>query len=120
MSGLTASHTSKWIMRRRVLAVMAMLVFATVLVPSAFGATAQLSGTVSAGGALDTTSFNVSSPGPISATIQWSNTSAVLTLALVDPSGVQVALDTSTHNPKTLPFNATTTGTWKVRVKAKT
>ena len=47
MTGQTASHTSRWIMRRRVLAVMAMLVFAAVLVPSAFGASAQLSGTVS-------------------------------------------------------------------------
>jgi DNA-binding beta-propeller fold protein YncE len=101
------------------LAGLATAVVALLAVSDAFGASAPLSGTVSAGGGVDTTSFNVSSPGAISATIQWSTSSAVLTLALVDPTGAQVKLDATTHNPKTLTFDATTTGTWKVRVKAK-
>lgn len=101
------------------LAGLATAVVALLAVSDAFGASAPLSGSVSAGGAVDTTSFNVSSPGTISATIQWSTSSAVLTLALVDPTGAQVKLDATTHNPKTVTFDATTTGTWKVRVKAK-
>jgi hypothetical protein len=106
-------------MRRRVLAVMALLAFAVVVVSDAFGASAPLSGTVSVGGTPDTTKITVTSPGTISATIQWSPTSAVLSLALVDPNGTQVRLDGSTTNPKTITYDATLTGTYKVIVKAK-
>jgi DNA-binding beta-propeller fold protein YncE len=106
-------------MRRRAIAVVAMLAFAVVLVSDAFGATAQLSGSVSAGGTPDTTKITVTSPGTISATIQWSTPSAVLTLALVDPNLNTVKTDTSTNNPKTITWNATITGTYKVIVKAK-
>ena len=104
-------------MRRRVVAVVAMLAFAAVLASDAFGATAQLSGTVSVGGTPDTTKITVTSPGQISATIQWPQ-SAVLSLSLTDPTGKQVALDGSTNNPKTINYNATLTGTYKVIVKA--
>src|SRR4051795_5219299 len=119
MAGNTASHISSWTMRRRVLAVMAMLVVAVVAISSAFGASAQLSGTVSVGGTPDTTKITVTSPGTISATIQWSTPSAVLSLAFVDPTGTQVKLDGTATNPKTITWDATTTGTWKVIVKAK-
>ena len=106
-------------MRRRVLAVMALLAFAVVVVSDAFGASAQLSGTVTVGGTPDTTKITVTSPGPVQATIQWTTSSAVLSLALVDPTGKQVVLDATTHNPKTINYSATLTGTYKVLVKAK-
>src|SRR5947209_8353618 len=120
MSGNTAkSITSSRPMRRRILAVMALLTLGTVAVASAFGASAPLSGTVSAGGLPDTTKITVTSPGTITATIQWSAPSAVLSLSLVDPNGTQVKLDGSTNNPKTITYDATLTGTYKVIVKAK-
>jgi tripartite motif-containing protein 71 len=43
----------------------------------------------------------------------------VLTVAIVDPTGTQVTINSSTANPKTVIYNATLTGTYKVRVKAK-
>jgi tripartite motif-containing protein 71 len=118
MTGHKASSSSKT-MRRRVVAVMAMLAFAVVLASDAFGATAQLSGNVTVGGTPDVTKITVTSPGQIQATIQWPTQSALLTLALTDPTGKQVKLDTSTNNPKTITYNATLTGTYKVLVKAK-
>jgi len=116
MTGQKASSSSTT--RRRAVAVVAMLVFAVVLASDAFGATAQLSGTVSVGGTPDTTKITVTSPGQISATIQWAQ-SAVLSLSLTDPTGKQVVLDGSTTNPKTINYDATLTGTYKVIVKAK-
>ena len=106
-------------MRRRIVAVMAMLAVATVAVSSALGASAPLSGTVSAGGTPDTTKITVTSPGTVTASISWSTPSAVLSLAFVDPTGKQVKLDATATNPKTITYDATVTGTWKVLVKAK-
>src|SRR3954463_16688592 len=116
MAGLPRSTR---LIRRRTVVGVAMLLLALLDGSDAFGASASLSGTVSAGGTPDTTQITVTSPGTISATIQWSTPSAVLSLAFVDPTGKQVVLDGSTNNPKTITYDATLTGTYKVLVKAK-
>ena len=105
---------------RIVSAVVVALVATGVTAATALGAQTNFTGSVSAGGTVSQTfSFAVSSPGQVSATMQWTTPSAVLTLAIVDPSGKQVALNSSNANPKTVTYNATITGTYKVRVKAK-
>jgi DNA-binding beta-propeller fold protein YncE len=55
----------------------------------------------------------------MSATISWSPTSAVLSVVLVDPNGVVVPTTTTGSNPTTVTGQASVTGTYKVRVKAK-
>ena len=82
--------------------------------------TPTFNGTVAANGAVQQTyGFSVSSPGRVTATLSWSQKSAVLTAAIVDPSGKQVALNSTNANPKTVTYDATQTGAYKVRVKAK-
>jgi sugar lactone lactonase YvrE len=104
---------------RRVVVVGLAVLAASLWVTSALGASTNLSGTVTAGGTPYTKSIPVSQAGQISATISWTSPSAVLTVAVVNPSGVQVALNGTNANPKTVNFNATDTGTYKIRVKAK-
>ena len=88
-------------------------------VPEAMGASSNFSGTVTAGGtAVQNFKITVSSPGQITATMQWSTPAAALRLLLVDPTGTQVAKNITTANPKTLTYAATLTGTYKVQVKA--
>lgn len=106
---------------RRILGAVALVVVCMVGlgVPQAMGASGTFSGTVTAGGtAVKNFSITVSSPGQITATLQWSTPSAALRLLLVDPTGTQVAKVVTTANPKTLNYNATLTGTYKVQVKA--
>ena len=104
---------------RRVVVVGFAVLAASLWVTSALGATSSFSGSVSAGGALYNKSIPVSDSGTISATISWSTPSAVLTVAVVNPSGAQVAINSTNANPKTVTFNATDTGSYKIRVKAK-
>ena len=104
---------------RRVVVVCFAVLAASLWVTSALGATSGFSGSVSAGGALYNKSIPVSDSGTISATISWSTPSAVLTVAVVNPSGAQVAINSTNANPKTVTFNATDTGSYKIRVKAK-
>ncbi len=104
---------------RRVVVVGFAVLAASLWVTSALGATSGFSGSVSAGGALYNKSIPVSDSGTISATISWSTPSAVLTVAIVNPSGAQVAINSTNANPKTVTFNATDTGSYKIRVKAK-
>ena len=106
---------------RRLLAVAAILTAALLGAPDALGAAKTFTGSVTAGGnpQVENFSFPVSSPGQISATLSWQTTSAVLTVAIVDPTGAQVAINSSNANPKTVTYNATVTGTYKARVKAK-
>ena len=104
---------------RRVVVVGFAVLAASLWVTSALGATSGFSGSVSAGGALYNKSIPVSDSGTISATISWSTPSAVLTVAVVNPSGAQVAINSTNANPKTVTFNATDTGSYKIRVKAK-
>ena len=103
----------------RVVVVCFAVLAASLWVTSALGATSGFSGSVSAGGALYNKSIPVSDSGTISATISWSTPSAVLTVAVVNPSGAQVAINSTNANPKTVTFNATDTGSYKIRVKAK-
>ena len=51
--------------------------------------------------------------------VSWSPSSAVLTAVLVDPKGVVVPTTTTGSNPTTVTGQAAMTGTYKVRVKAK-
>ena len=104
---------------RRVVVVGLAVLAASLWVTSALGASTNLSGTVSVGGTPYNKSIPVSQAGQISATISWTAPSAVLTVAIVNPSGAQVALNATNANPKTVTFNATDTGTYKIRVKAK-
>src|SRR6476661_10523147 len=104
---------------RRVVVVSLAVLAASLGVTSALGASTNLSGTVSVGGTPYNKSIPVSQAGQISATISWTAPSAVLTVAIVNPSGAQVALNATNANPKTVTFNATDTGTYKIRIKAK-
>jgi DNA-binding beta-propeller fold protein YncE len=104
---------------RRVVVVGFAMLAASLWVTSALGASTNLSGTVTAGGTPYMKSIPVSQAGQISATISWTSPSAVLTVAIVNPSGAQVALNATNANPKTVNFNAIDTGTYKIRVKAK-
>ncbi len=103
----------------RVVVVGFAMLAASLWVTNALGASTNLSGTVTAGGTPYMKSIPVSQAGQISATISWTSPSAVLTVAVVNPSGAQVALNSTNANPKTVTFNATDTGTYKIRVKAK-
>ncbi len=97
------------------------VVIAGTMTASAWGTTQTFTGAFIAGGPVVANySFTVSAPGEIDATLDWADTSANLTLAIVSPSGAQVALKNGTAKPKTLSYQATTTGTYKVRVKAVT
>src|SRR5690349_8318113 len=78
---------------RRVVVVGLAVLAAGLWVTSALGASTNLSGTVSVGGTPYNKSIPVSQAGQISATISWTAPSAVLTVAIVNPSGVQVALN---------------------------
>ena len=83
--------------------------------------TSTFTGNVDAAGtSFRSYSFSVPTAGTISATLQWATASAKLNFFLRDPSTTQVASDVTANNPKTITFNATTTGTWSVAVKAQT
>jgi sugar lactone lactonase YvrE len=63
--------------------------------------------------------FAVAQPGTLTVTLDWDNASANLNEFLYDPSGAQVAsAATTTKKPEVISYQATTTGTWKVGVKA--
>ena len=97
------------------------MVIAATMTASALGTTQTFTGTFTAGGPVVANyPFTVSAPGEIDATLDWANTSANLTLAIVSPSGTQVALKNGTAKPKTLSYQATTPGIYKLRVKAVT
>jgi DNA-binding beta-propeller fold protein YncE len=113
---------SSFLSSRRVLAGIAVVAVAVAIlgVPDALGGTKSCSGTVAAGtSAVATCPFKADSVGTISATISWSPVSAVLSVALVDPQGVLVPITTTGSNPTTVSGQATVTGPYKVRVKAK-
>ena len=63
--------------------------------------------------------FDVTAPAQISATLSWTNAAADLNMFLRDPSGTGVAQATTTSQPETLSFNATTSGRWSIGVKAR-
>jgi sugar lactone lactonase YvrE len=66
-------------------------------------------------------SFNVTQTGPITVTLDWTTTTANFDVFLVSPAGVDVAKAVSTTaRPETLTYNATTTGSYKIRVRATT
>src|SRR5436189_1242433 len=84
-------------------------------VPEAVGdATVPFTGFAQQGQGAWIKTVTVPQPGQMSATINWSTTSAVLTLALVDSTGHVLISDATTANPKTVsaPVDA---GTYKVR-----
>lgn len=81
----------------------------------------SFSGTLaSAGPNWQTQTFNVTAVGPITATLDWTQTSANFTYFLYDPAGTIVASNTTNQKPKTITFNATVLGNWKIGVKALT
>jgi hypothetical protein len=63
--------------------------------------------------------FIVGGAGTIRAVLDWSQASANLNLMLFNPSGSIVAGAYSTSKPETIVYEATSTGTWKLGVKAK-
>jgi|GEM_PF-2271220 len=76
-------------------------------------------GSVDSGGVKYVTfPFDVSRVGAIDVVLDWQNASANLNLFLKDPSGAQVASSASSRKPEQLTFEATSTGTWRVAVKA--
>ncbi|MEY2474326.1 MAG: tripartite motif-containing protein 71 [Actinomycetota bacterium] len=110
---------------RRIAVGAALLIFCTTLglvaPPASQASTSTFTGNVDASGtSFRSYSFSVPVAGTITATLQWANAAAKLNFFLRDPSVTQVAADSSTNNPKTITYNATTTGTWSVAVKAQT
>jgi DNA-binding beta-propeller fold protein YncE len=89
--------------------------------PDALGGTLSCSRTVTAGTTSATAAcpFTVGSSGTITAQVSWAPTSAVLSVALLDPSGALMPVTTSGSNPTTVTGQATGAGIYKVRVKAK-
>ncbi len=63
-------------------------------------------------------SFTVAAPASITVNLDWDNAGANLTLFLKNPAGKQVASATGAAKPKTLTYQASTSGTWKINVKA--
>ena len=62
------------------------VVVAATMTASAWGTTQTFTGTFTAGGPVVANyPFTVSAPGEIDATLDWANTSANLTLAIVSP-----------------------------------
>ena len=102
-------------------AMLAMLVVAGPL-PAATADTGSstFTGTVSSTGTKTKTSpFTVSQTGAITVSLDWTTTSANLDVFLVAPSGGDVAKAVSTTSrPETITYDATETGTWKIRVRA--
>jgi tripartite motif-containing protein 71 len=92
------------------------------LVGSTPGATAAevFTGTVTAGGANWRAHFvTVSQPSTITASLDWSDPSANLDLLLFDPNGTFVkGTGGSTAKPEQIVRLASTTGSWKLGVKA--
>ena len=56
----------------------------------------------------------------MTATLDWDNPAANLNLFLKDPSGVIVAMATSTNKPEVIQYRTATPGRWTLGVKAKT
>jgi arylsulfatase A-like enzyme len=108
-------------MRRRILAILvvAAALLGVVLASPGEGATSTFNSSVSATGTQwRTHAFQVTAVGPITATLNWTTTTANLNLFLLNPSGTTVASATSnTARPERITFNATTTGQWLVRVR---
>lgn len=63
-------------------------------------------------------SINVTAAGTISASLDWTDPAANLTLLLKNPSGQQVASAATANKPEVLSFAATATGTYKLNVIA--
>ena len=78
------------------------------------------SGSVDANGTVGRAhAFSVPSTGEIDATLDWNTSTTNLNLFLINPSGTRVAMATSkTARPESITYQATVTGTWKLRVKA--
>src|SRR6266576_4624598 len=110
-------------MRRIGLALGAIVISIVTLVPVAAQAgTKVFTGSVDAAGASwKAFLVDVTAPSAISASLDWTTTSANLNLFLYDPTGAQVAMTTSTtKRPETITYNAQQSGSWKLGVKAKT
>ena len=63
-------------------------------------------------------SIKITSAGTISASLDWTDPAANLTLLLKNPSGQQVASAATSNKPEVLTYRATATGTYKFNVIA--
>ena len=101
----------------------ALIATTAVLVPTdpASAATEQFTGTVDRHqNRRDAWFFDVTAAGTISASLDWDDPDANLSLFLKDPSGTMVAAAFSPNNrPEQLTYEATVTGRYKLEVKAK-
>jgi tripartite motif-containing protein 71 len=83
--------------------------------------TASFSGSIDANGTnWRAHTFEVTSPGHITAILDWADPVANLNMFLYNAAGTLVASTIGTAKPERIDHDATTTGTWKVGVKAKT
>lgn len=86
---------------------------------SGSGTDPTFTGSVDANGTkIAVDSFTVTAPAAISVNLDWDTSAANLTLFLKNPSGTVVASNTTSAKPKTLTYQASTSGTWKINVKA--
>lgn len=96
-------------------------VVSIVTATGANAATQTFSGAVDASGtSFRAHAFTVSSPGPITATLDWDVAAANLNLGLRNPSGTWVQWASSpTAKPEVIVHDATVTGTWTLGVSAR-
>jgi outer membrane protein assembly factor BamB len=117
-----AARKPRAVLRAQIgVSVILLVVALTWAVQPAAAVTQTFTGSVDAAGTVSRAhSFTVTELGTISATLDWADASADLSLFLKNPSGVIVASSASSRKPESLTYDATVTGTWKINVKAKT
>ena len=86
----------------------------------ASASTATFSGSLDAAGTnWRAHKFEVTSAGHITAALDWADPGADLNMFLYDAAGTIVASATGASKPKQIDYDATTTGMWKVGIRAK-
>lgn len=86
----------------------------------ASGATGTFAGSLDANGtSWRAHTFEVTSAGQVTAVLDWADAGSNLNMFLYNAAGTIVASATGASKPERIDHQATTTGTWKVGIKAK-
>ena len=105
---------------RRVILVGLAACLTILAVGPASAATETFSGSINASGtSWRAHTFEVTSAGQITAVLDWADPSANLNMFLYNDAGTIVESATGSAKPEQIEHQATTTGTWKVGIKAR-
>lgn len=116
----------RWLKTLPAVAVLAGLAVAVPMATSAGAATqtatftARVDASLASAPRVVVHSVDVGEAGTITATLDWDDATANLDLFLKDPSATQVAAAATRAKPEAITFEATTTGKWKLNVRAAT